>query len=354
MKMNIFNRVLQFSVTLALLLPFAHALTYRGADYSSLVNLENSGKVFRDGGSTAKFDAILKNHGANLARIRIWTSDSDSQYSLNYGLGLARRAKALGMTLLVDLHYSDTWADPGHQSIPSSWPTDLDGLNTKIWTYTRDVVTAFTNQGTPVQFLQIGNEINDGMLWPTGRISVNGYSPLSQLLHSAANGARTASSSVKIMVHLADGWKGSAVSSFYNQIFIAGQFSTSDLDVMGFSHYPFYNTGATFSALKSSLQAMVSKYGKDVMVVETDWAVSCPGVTMSETSIPVTAAGQVTWVSGIRDVLASLSGGHGLGIVYWEPQWVGNANLGSSCADALLVDGNGNTRSSISMFSSAM
>ncbi|EEB88847.1 hypothetical protein MPER_13131 [Moniliophthora perniciosa FA553] len=162
------------------------------------------------------------------------------------------------MTLLVDLHYSDTY---------------LDGLNTKIWTYTQDVVTAFTNQGTPIQFLQQAGQGPDRVV-------------------------------LKIIKHLADGWKG-------------------------------------YRSLKSSLQAV------DVMVVESDWAVSCPGVTMSEPSIPVTTAGQITWVSGIRDVLASLSGGHGLGIVYWEPQWVGNANLGSSCADALLVDKNGNTRSSI-------
>ncbi|GLB42187.1 putative arabinogalactan [Lyophyllum shimeji] len=315
------------------------ALTYRGADFSSLINLENAGKTFKDSGTTTKFETILKNHGANLARIRIWTSTSDSNYSLNYGLALAKRAVAAGMTLLIDLHYSDTWADPGKQAIPSGWPTDLAGLNTKIYTYTNSLVKSFAAQGTPIQIIQIGNEINDGMLWPVGRISVNGYSPLSQLLHSAANGVRDASSSTKIMIHLANGWNGGAVSSFYNQIFIPGEFATSDFDILGFSFYPFYGTGATYSNLKSSLQAMVTKFNKDVMVVETDWPAVCSGVTMSESSIPISAAGQSQWVSGIRTVLQGLSGGHGIGIVYWEPQWIGNAGLGSSCSDALLVDG---------------
>ncbi|KAG6841273.1 hypothetical protein C0991_000251 [Blastosporella zonata] len=106
------------------------------------------------------------------------------------------------------------------------------------------------------------------MLWPVGQISVNGYSPLSQLLHSAANGVRDASSSTKIVVHLANGWSGSAVASFYNQIFIAGEFATTDFDVLGFSFYPFYGTGATYSALQSSLQAMVTKFGKDALLVD--------------------------------------------------------------------------------------
>lgn len=186
------------------------------------------------------------------------------------------------------------------------------------------------------------------MLWPVGRISVNGYSPLSQLLHSAANGVRDASSTTRIMVHLANGWDASAISSFYNQIFIPGEFATGDFDILGFSFYPFYGTGATYNALQSSLQAIVTKFekvlsmlstcgwilteAKDVMVVETDWPAACSGVALSDTAISVSPQGQSTWVSGIRTVLQALSGGHGVGIVYWEPGWVGNAGLGSSCA----------------------
>jgi len=338
------------------LVPWASALTYHGADFSSLVNLEESGLVYKDASSRkdATFETILHNHGTNLARIRVWTSTNSSEYSLNYGLALAKRVKAAGMDVLVDLHYSDTWADPGKQAIPSSWPTDLAGLKTQIHKYTKNLVKAFTAQGTPIKFIEIGNEINDGILWPTGQISVNGYSPLSQLLHSAASGVRAASSSTKIVVHLANGWDGSSVSSFYSNIFIAGQFATKDVDVMGFSFYPFYGTGATFPALQSSLQAMVDTYRKDVMVVETDWPAVCSDVALSDTAVPVSVAGQSTWVADIRNVLSAISGDHGLGIIYWEPGWVGNAGLGSACADNLLVDSSGTTRSSISMFANSM
>ncbi|KAF8962594.1 arabinogalactan endo-1,4-beta-galactosidase [Flammula alnicola] len=348
--------LIPFVIAVLSLVPWSQALQYHGADFSSLVNLENSGLVYKDSTSVqgAKFETILHNHGTNLARIRIWTSTNNADYSLNYGLALARRAVAAGMEILIDLHYSDTWADPGHQAIPSGWPTDLAGLNTQIYTYTMNLVKSFSAQGTPVKFIEIGNEINDGILWPTGQISVHGYSPVSQLLHSAANGVRAASSTTKVMIHLANGWDSASVSSFYSQVFIPGQLSTFDVDVMGFSFYPFYGTGATLNALRSSLQAMINKYGKDVMVVETDWPAVCSGVSLSEPSVPVSVAGQSTWVTDIKNVLSGLSGRHGLGIVYWEPGWVGNAGLGSSCSDNLLVDSSGNTRSSISIFANSM
>ncbi|KAJ7136560.1 endogalactanase [Mycena epipterygia] len=337
----------------------ANALTWHGADFSSLVNLEESGITYHDAAtssSAAKLETILHTHGTNLARIRVWTSTNNADYSLAYGLALAKRAVAAGMTLYIDLHYSDTWADPGHQAIPAGWPTTLSGLNTQIFTYTQSLVAAFAAQGTPISFLEVGNEINDGMLWPVGQISVNGYSPLSQLLHSAVNGARAASSTVKTVIHLANGWDAAGVSSFYQQIFIAGELALADVDVMGFSFYPFYDTRATLSSLQSSLQAMVTKYGKDVMIAETDWPAtgSCNGVTLSQPAIPISTAGQQTWILDIRNVLSALTGSHGIGIIYWEPAWIGNAGLGSSCDDNLVVDSTGTTRASIAMFSADM
>lgn len=111
---------------------------------------------------------------------------------------------------------------------------------------------------------QIGNEINDGFLWPVGKISTNGFSAASQLLHSAASGVRAATggSNVKIMVHLANGWDSSGVNWFFNGIFNPGQFATSDFDLFGFSFYPFYNSAATYSALQSTLTGIVNKYNK--------------------------------------------------------------------------------------------
>ncbi|KDR70400.1 hypothetical protein GALMADRAFT_76073 [Galerina marginata CBS 339.88] len=349
--------IVPFILSVASYVPVIQALRYRGADFSSLINLENSGHVYSDSKSApgAKFETILHNHGANLARIRIWTSTNDANYSLQYGLALGKRAFAAGLELYIDLHYSDTWADPSHQAIPSGWPKDLPSLSAQVFNYTTNVVKSFSSQGTPIKFIEIGNEINSGMLWPTGQTSTaNGFSPLSQLLHSAASAVRAAAPATKVMIHLANGWNLTAVSNFYSRVFIPGQLSPNDIDVMGFSIYPFRESAATLSALESSLQNITLTYEKDIMVVETDWPFDCPGVTLSESSIPVSTAGQSTWMTDIKNILAGLPGGHGLGIAYWEPGWLGSASLGSGCVDNLLVDSTGKTRSSISMFSSFM
>jgi len=325
----------------------SHALTYHGVDLSSLLLVEGQGVTFTDAGKVAPFETILKSHGCNTARIRVWTA---GQYDLSYGLKLAKRVKAAGMTLIVDLHLSDTWADPGHQAIPSSWPTTLSGLNTEIFNYTANIVQQFATQGTPIDILQVGNEINNGLLWPVGEISVNGINPVSQLLHSAINGAKTAGFKGKTLIHLANGWDWSDLSFFFSGVFIQGALATTDVDIIGVSFYPFYDAGATLAALKSSLVNLTNTFGKPIVVAETDWPVSCPGVNLTEPSIPVSTAGQETWITDIRNILAALPGGHGQGIFYWEPGWVGSANLGSSCADNLVVTPSGATRTSIDIF----
>ncbi|KAF8316145.1 arabinogalactan endo-1,4-beta-galactosidase [Clavulina sp. PMI_390] len=316
------------------------ALTYKGADISSVPVSEAAGTTFKDtNGVAGKAETILKNHGMNSGRVRIWTAGT---YNLAYGLALGKRIKAAGMTLLVDLHYSDTWADPGHQAIPSGWGSTVSALNTNIYTYTQSVVSAFNAQGTPIDILAIGNEINNGFLWNVGALP--NYDSISQMLHSARSGATAGGFTGKAMIHLADGWKDN--TWWYTDMIRSGELSTSDFDIMGFSFYPFYNTGATLSALQTSLTTIVNKYGKDVIIAETDWpATSCS--TAMSASYPDSPTGQLQWISGITSVLNALPGGHGKGIYYWEPTWLQNANLGSSCADNLLFDSSGTARSSV-------
>lgn len=137
------------------------------------------------------------------------------------------------------------------------------------------------------------------------------------MLHSAINGAKQAGSSIpipKIMLHLADGWSWSEQSFFYSGIFIQGDLAPSDLDILGVSFYPFYNTAATLSALKSSLTSLAGLVGKSIVVAETDWPVSCEGVALSETGIKVSMAGQDTWIEDIEGVVAGLPNGLGQGI----------------------------------------
>ncbi|KAF8440393.1 glycoside hydrolase family 53 protein [Boletus edulis BED1] len=357
--------MLSFIIPLAAFaLSLVSALQYHGADFSSLLLVESTANVQYTGSSTAApqpLEKILYDYGVNIARIRIWTSGT---YDLTYGLKLAKRAKAVGMDILIALHYSDTWADPGDQHIPSDWPTDLDGLVSQTYNYTYEVVQAFNAQETPIQLIQIGNEINDGPLWPTGRVTVNGFHPASQILHAGALAVRTASPSTKIVVHLASGWYQVGISWFLDGIFVSetegglgSGLTQSDVDVIGLSDYPYYGTAATLSNLNSTIGHIASTYNKDIIIVETGWPAVCDtGTTqLSEPAIPVGVKGQISWIEDIVAILNSVNldhGGKALGIVYFEPGWVGNAALGSGCSDILLVTSDGVARESMTIFSS--
>jgi arabinogalactan endo-1,4-beta-galactosidase len=162
-------------------------------------------------------------------------------------------------------------------------------------------------------------------------------------VHSGVNGAKAASPNSKIVIHIDNGWDKTMVQNWYKGMIIQGAFTAADVDIMGFSFYPFYGTdsiltphflyscflrtssfflsigtSATVANLKSSLSNIISLYGKDVIVAETDFPYACSGVTLSESISPGTS-GQTSWVAKIRDTLSSLSGGHGVGIIYWEP-----------------------------------
>ncbi|KAH7103425.1 arabinogalactan endo-1,4-beta-galactosidase [Auriculariales sp. MPI-PUGE-AT-0066] len=325
--------------------PHARGLVYRGADISSVPVVEAAGITYKETtGASGKYENIIKAHGANAVRIRVWTAGT---YNTAFALSLAKRIKAAGLTLMVDLHYSDTWADPAHQSIPSGWGSTLAALNTAIYNYTLNLVQQFNNQGTPIDVLQIGNEINGGFLWPVGQIANNvGWNNTSQLLHSARNGAKDGGFTGKVMIHLANGWDNSAQTSWYQKIQQQGAFTTADFDIIGVSFYPFYGTSATLSNLQTALTNLANTYGKPLIVAETDWPATACSTTLSA-SYAKSPAGQVAWSQAIVNVLKALPNGLGQGLLYWEPGWIGNAGLGSSCADNLLVGSDGTSRSSV-------
>ncbi|KAL1901928.1 hypothetical protein Sste5346_001633 [Sporothrix stenoceras] len=351
------------------------ALAYRGVDWSSVAVEEAASVVYKSATTNqpAPLESILAASGVNMVRQRLWVNPKpdNGAYNLDYNLKLARRARAAGLAVYLDLHYSDTWADPGHQSIPAGWPKTLDGLTTQLFNYTRDVCNAFaddaqasssSSNGTtppPLSIISIGNEITNGLLWPVG--STKSYGNIAALLHAASGGVKASKLAnccggppPKIMVHLDNGWSWSAQNTFYSKVLASGSpFLQSDFDMMGVSYYPFYNAGATLASLRSSLQNMAAAWGKELVVAETDWPTSCPQPKYSfpadARSIPFTVAGQTSWIKAVADVVSGVKGGSGL--FYWEPAWIHNAGLGSSCADNLMVSQSGQALSSLAVFS---
>lgn len=156
------------------------------------------------------------------------------------------------------------------------------------------------------------------------------------------------------MIHLDNGWNWAEQSYFYKTVLGEGPLLASDFDMMGVSYYPFYDSAATLASLKSSLAHLAPAYGKEIVVAETNWPTSCPSPAYAfpsdAKSIPFSAAGQTTWVKDVAAIVAGTAGGSGL--FYWEPAWVWNDALGSSCADNLMVSDSGQALSSLAVFGS--
>src|SRR6185295_1626756 len=155
----------------------ANTLTMRGADVSSLQrSLDLGAKYYNKAGSAADPYDILKSAGANYLRLRVWNNPASGYNNKAKVLQQARAIKVKGFKLLIDFHYSDTWADPGKQYPPAAWAShSLTQLQTDVYNYTYDVCTSLKAQGTTPDSVQIGNEINVGMLWNDGKVINNNF-----------------------------------------------------------------------------------------------------------------------------------------------------------------------------------
>lgn len=329
------------------------ALTYKGVDWSSVAVEERAGVQYKNqNGQVQPLERIFADNGVNTVRQRVWVNPRDGNYNLDYNIALARRAKAVGLGVYINFHYSDDWADPGKQWTPSGWPSDIENLSWKLYNYTLDASNRFQDAGIQPTIISIGNEITPGLLWPTGR--TNNWANIARLLRSAAWGIKDSrlSPKPKIMIHLDNGWNWATQQNWYTNVLKQGTFELSDFDMMGVSFYPFYSASAGLESLRSSLANMASTWGKEVLVVETNWPTSCPNPKYTFPSdvrnIPFSATGQTQYVNQVANVVKSVS--RGTGLFYWEPAWIHNANLGSSCADNTMFLPNGQAASSLSVF----
>lgn len=241
-----------------------------GADISFLPELENKGMKFYDTDGKEK-DAItiLKDHGLNYVRLRIFNDPArDSGYApktgfcdLQHTLQMAKRVKAAGMKLLLDLHYSDYWADPQKQYMPKAWHgKTISELKQAVYDYTKMVMQSLKDQGTVPDMVQVGNEINHGMIWPAG--SVNNFDDLAQLFFAGAQAVKAVSPSTSIMLHIALGGQNDESKFFIDNMISRGV----DFDVIGLSYYPKWHN--TLADLDYNLNDLSHRYKKDVIVVE--------------------------------------------------------------------------------------
>ncbi|KAK9481085.1 glycosyl hydrolase family 53 protein [Lipomyces japonicus] len=331
-------------------------LLYKGVDASSLLISESSGTSFKDvHGNLKPVEQILSESGINTSRQRIWVNPDGGSYNLDYNLVLAQRMRKAGLDIYLDFHYSDYWADPSKQATPGGWSTDnITVLEGQLYNYTKNVCDTFYEYGISLKFISIGNEIRHGLLWPLATSS--SFDNVASLLHVASKAIRDSKQGSKpqIMIHIDNGWNWEQQSFFYDSILAQGSLTSKDFDVIGVSYYPFYGSDATLSDLNTTLRNLHATYKKPVLVVETDWPYNCPDPAYQLPSdlsdIPFSESGQIQFLKRLASVIDSAVPKSGL--FYWEPTWVQNAALGSSCWDNLLVSYEGQARKSLSTFAS--
>jgi len=240
-----------------------------GADISFLPQLEDRGIKFSDNGVEKDAVQILKEHGLNYIRLRLFVNpEEDSGYSpkkgfcdLNHTIAMAKRIRATGMKLLLDFHYSDTWADPQKQFKPSAWKgQNFDQLRQTVFNYSRDVIQSLKNAGVTPGIVQIGNEINHGIVWPEGHI--NNLDSLAQLVYAGIQGVKAVDVSITIMLHIALGGQNDESRFFLDNMIMRGV----PFDVIGLSYYPRWHN--TLEDLRYNLNDLAKRYEKDLIVVE--------------------------------------------------------------------------------------
>jgi beta-galactosidase len=268
-----------------------------GADISFLPELEDRGMKFYDKGVEKDAVEILKDHGFNYVRLRIFNDPAnDSGYSPGKGFcdlaqtkKMAKRVKEAGMKLLLNFHYSDYWADPGKQYKPAAWKDlSFHDLKQAVYDFTRDVVQQLKDQGTPPDMVQVGNEINHGILWPDGNVS--NPDQLAQLLQAGTAAVLSVDPGIIMMLHIALGGQNDESVFFIDNMLARGV----HFDVIGQSYYPKWH--GTLDDLRDNLHDLVRRYHKDIIVVEYSQK-----------------------KDEVNKIAFELPGGKGKGTCIWEP-----------------------------------
>jgi arabinogalactan endo-1,4-beta-galactosidase len=289
----------------------------RASDISYLPEMEAVQTKFYNNGKEEDMLTTLKNAGCNTVRIRLWKKPVNGRSGLAEVKALAERSRRAGLRVWLTVHYSDHWADPGVQTTPVEWKDlSFTDLKTAVTTYTETIIKEINPD-----IIQIGNEINSGLLWPQGNL-MNNEQQCIDLLKSASQVVRAKAPNTKIMIHYA-GISGGATDWFFNKM------KTIDYDYVGLSYYPMHH-GKDLSEVASTIDALGEKYAKKVVIAETSYPFTflyndfTNNIIGNSSQIipefPATPAGQKAFVLAVRASVEASA--HGQGFAYWGGEWV--------------------------------
>ena len=310
---------------------FAGGTFVAGADMSFLSYFESNGIAYKDNGQTEDALAILKTLGLNCIRLRLFTSSAaqaeadpyDYINNLDYTVPLAARVKNAGLKFMLDFHYSDTWADPGHQATPSAW-TNLafEPLVQELRAYNSNCIATFQAAGAMPDYVQVGNEITGGMLWTNGAVPGNDaaiqWSKLAELISAAIQGIRDAAGNQmpQIVVHIDRGGDWAGTQWFFDNLI---QTQHVQFDIIGESYYPVYH--GSLGDLANCLTNAALRYGKPIFVAETDFPWTNSYWTTNIYGFPGTTNGQAAYTIALVQIVRSLPQNLGAGIFWWGAEY---------------------------------
>lgn len=325
---------------------------YVGGDISLLPKYEEAGVVYKDkeGQTVSDVLAFFRQQGQNAMRVRLFVSPDGSDKAvcqdLDYVKALGKRIKDAGLKLMLDFHYSDTWADPAKQWTPAAWQNlNNDQLQDKIYEYTKDCLQQMKAAGAEPDFIQTGNEISYGMLWGKSGTTANrcytnssdaNWTRFLSLLKKAGQACREECPQARIIIHSERVPKPDVLTDFFDRMKAGG----IDYDIIGLSYYPAFH--GNLSTLETALTALERKqYGKDMMIVETGysyaWALGGTEYDYTKT-YPYSEEGQRQFTA---DLVAKLKSHPGVkGLFWWWPEDNGNKQVTNNWWNAALYDHN--------------
>lgn len=289
-----------------------------GADLSFLKQVEEKGLVFKDSGTLKPGLKIFKDHGYNWIRLRICVEPTGRlPNTLAYTIALAKEAKRLDYKFMLDFHYSNGWADPTNEPTPDAWKnlTHQERV-TALFDHTRKTIASLRDSSVLPDMVQIGNEVGNGILWPSGKLPDN-WNNFADYIYAGVNGVDAGRGNGKrpvIMIHVDHGGEIVKTKAFFDKLLTYN----IPFDVIGFSFYPWSH--GTIIDLKETLTFAASHYNKDVLLVETGYYYKPSNLFKSyPPPFPETPEGQLQWLEEVTTVVANIPGNRGKGVYWWEP-----------------------------------
>lgn len=314
----------------------------KGMDLSTLMELENLGAKYYDGGKETDLLEIMKKHDVDTIRIRLW-NDPYSPGGEPYGAGnndlktslaIAKRVTKAGFGVLLNFHYSDFWADPGKQIKPKAWKHySTEELEQAVYRYTKETIEVFKENKVNLTMVQVGNELSKGLLWPEGKVPQ--YDCIAKFVNAGIRGVRAVDQDVRIMLHLDNGGNNALYREWFDHYMEQGE----DFQIIGLSYYPFWH--GTLNMLEDNMKDIALRYRKDLIVAEVSMGYTMEDYKSYEKlpdeqrkgyatkrdltekiEYPMTKAGQAAFMQDILERIHRIPEGKGKGFFYWEPAWI--------------------------------